>query len=163
VSIPLPRQRVRVPMPVQTPLMTDTGTVSMPWLYYLMQTSDALTLEASLTGRIRTLLLHDTRVGTNIADQVPVYVTGTGRRILGVLSREITEDLTIRVRLNGTTIATFTIPTATAVGTVVESTTFSNDPQPFTDGDVLSWDVIASDGQIHRYGVASFTVEWTAA
>jgi hypothetical protein len=32
-----PRQRVRVPMPAKTPMTATDGTVSVPWLYYLMQ------------------------------------------------------------------------------------------------------------------------------
>lgn len=39
----LPRQRVRVPMPVLTPMTKpESGTVTEPWLYYLMNSRDKL-------------------------------------------------------------------------------------------------------------------------
>lgn len=35
-TVQLPKQRVRVPMPVLSPMTTPEGTVSVPWMYYLM-------------------------------------------------------------------------------------------------------------------------------
>ncbi len=113
--------------------------------------------------RSRTLLLKDTAIGTDIADHVTVYADGVGRRIVGVLRLAITSDLTVRVKKNGTTLITLTIPDTTPIDTPVESTAFTDTPQAFADGEVLTWDVLASDGQVDAAGVAAFTLEWTAS
>jgi len=117
----------------------------------------------------RTLLLKDTAVGNDIADHTTVYAGGTGRRMTGVLRTAIAADLTVRVKkytvaspvVAASTIITLTIPASTPVNTPITQTTFTDDPQQFYDGDVLIWDVTASDGSVDAAGVASFTLEWT--
>jgi hypothetical protein len=118
----------------------------------------------------RTLLLKDTTVGNDIADHTTVYAGGTGRRLTGVLRNAISSDLTVRVNkytvsspvAAATAICTLTIPSGTPINTPVTQTTFTDDPQQFSDGDVLIWDVVASDGQTDAAGVAAFTLEWTS-
>lgn len=107
---------------------------------------------------IRTLLLKDTTVGNDIADHVPIYVAGTAMRIVGVLRKAITADLSVRVNLDGTTLTTLTIPHTTAVDTPVVGT--SPTPPALADLAVLSWDVTASDGSSDAAGVCSITVQW---
>jgi hypothetical protein len=153
-------------MPVQTPLTTPEGTVSVPWLYYLMQFASE---ESSPPGgggaamHVRTLLLKNSSIGTDIADHVIVQADGEGVSITGVLRIAISADLTVRVNKNGLAIITITIPAATPIDTPITVTTFTNDPEPFVDGEVLSWDVTASGGEVDAAGVASFTLEWAVA
>lgn len=112
----------------------------------------------------RTILLKDTTVGDDIADHVTVYGTLNGKTntvylVTGVLRKSITADLTLRVKVNGSLIGSFTIPLATAPDSVVSFNSFTTPTLP--DKAVLTWDVVASDGQMDAYGVASFTVLWT--
>lgn len=95
----------------------------------------------------------------DIADHTTVYVAGTASRLVGVLRVAITEDLVVRCNVNGDELITLTIPLATAVDTPVESTTFEGETA-LADGDVISWDVTASDDSMDGAGVASFTLEW---
>lgn len=108
----------------------------------------------------RTLDLKDTTVGNDIADHVTVWgAAGTIGKVRGVLRKAITSDLTLRVKVNGTTLGTFTIPLATAIDTPIDFTTFSGSTMVALD-DIFSWDVTASDGSFDPAGIASFTVEW---
>ncbi len=117
----------------------------------------------------RTLLLKNTAIGDDIADHTTVYAGGTGRRMTGVLRVAISADLTVRVKkytvtspvTAASTIITLTIPSSTPINTPITQTTFTDDPQQFFDGDVLIWDVTASDGSSDAAGVAAFTLEWT--
>jgi hypothetical protein len=108
---------------------------------------------------VRTLLLKNTAVGDDIADHVPIYTAGSAVRLIGVLRKAITADLTLRVKLNGTALVTLTIPLSTAVDTPVMATTFT--PPTLADLGILSWDVTASDGSSDINGVASFTLQWS--
>lgn len=113
---------------------------------------------AGLRTGIRTLVLKDTAIGDDIADHVTAYLAGTGVRIVGVLRLAISSDLTVRVNKNGAPFIVATIPAATAVDDPVEETGFT-DPA-VADGDIFSWDVLASDGSADLAGVATFTLEW---
>jgi len=124
------------------------------WLFF-----EKLARAAAAGGPyVRTLLLKDTTVGSDIADHVPIYVAGTAVRIIGVLRKAITADLSVRVKLNGTALTTLTIPHATPVDTPVVGT--SPTPPALADLAVLSWDVTASDGSTDPAGVASITLQW---
>ncbi len=105
-------------------------------------------------------LLRNTAVGNDIADMISVYGSGLGYRLTGMLHEVISSDLTIRINKAASPIITFTLPSSTAVGVNVESTTFNSDPQPFTDGEPLTFDVTASDGSISATGIASYMLEW---
>jgi len=107
---------------------------------------------------IRTLLVKDTTVGNDIADRVPIFIASKAVRVIGVLRKAISANLTVRIKLNGTAIATVTIPSATAVGVSVISNTFVSSTLP--DKAVLSWDITASDGSTDVNGVASFTLQF---
>lgn len=108
----------------------------------------------------RTLLLKDVAIGNDIADHVPVWgAAGTITKVTGVLRKAITSDLTLRIKVAGATLGTFTIPHATAVDTPIDFTTFTGSTAVALD-QVFSWDVTASDGSTDAAGVASFTVSW---
>ncbi len=136
------------------------------WLYFhevyagLGKLQDKATEQPAGGGGpyIRTLLVKDTTVGNDIADNVPIFIASKAVRMLGVLRKTIASDLTIRVNLNGTAITTFTIPHTTPIRTSVVGTTFVSSTLP--DKAVLSWDITASDGSADVNGVASFTVQF---
>ena len=71
-SVATPRQRVRVPMPVQTPLTKPEGLISDPWLYYLMQSR----IFFSNTGFILAMC-EDLAVGDDLHIHYPVTLPGT--------------------------------------------------------------------------------------
>ncbi len=121
----------------------------------------------------RTLLVKDSTVGTNIADIVPIVTplalgspvlraTLVGQEIIAVLKIVITADLTVRINKTSqgspaiVDTWTITIPSTAAPGYVDEL--FIN--EQFNHLDLLSADVIASDGQQVADGIASFTVVW---
>lgn len=105
----------------------------------------------------RTLLLKDTAVGDDIADHVPAQATGIGVKLVGVLRKEIEEDLTVRVNKELAPFIILTIPAGTLIDTPVEQTTFVAG-NSVAEGEVLWFDVTESDGQVDAAGVASFTL-----
>jgi hypothetical protein len=143
-------------VPIQTPMFDEVGNLTRTWVIFF----ERLGMRAAAAADIfdRTLLLKDTTVGNDIADHVTVYAAGTAQRIVGVLRKPITADLTVRVNLNATPLITLTISSATAIDTPVSSTAFTS--TALADGDVLTWDVTASDGSQDKAGIASFTLEW---
>lgn len=114
------------------------------------------------------LLLKDLTVGDDIADHVTIYHDGTALRLLGVLRKLMTADLTIRVNKRNATftteeLITATIPVSAVVDQVFEWSLASGSPPtlpPFLDKEVLSFDILESDGSKDVDGIASFTVEW---
>ena len=124
--------------------------------------------------RIAQLTLCDLTVGDDIAAHTIVttpYTTTSpithsedqGVRILGELRLTLSSDLTVRINKYtlctsppSTTQYTVTIPSGTPAKTVLLTTITGQ----FCDGDVLSADVVASDGQTDANGVAVFTLEW---
>ncbi len=107
----------------------------------------------------RTILVKDSTAGTNIADNLTVQATGQGARIAAVLRVPIASDLIVVVNKGGAAIGTITIPSSTPVRTEVE-TSIKN--IKFVDGQILTFDITASDGQKNKNGVAAITVEWGA-
>jgi hypothetical protein len=151
------------PWPVQHVVVDTRDLITVPWLLALQNLGKGVGAgepgPAGATIKQRTLLLKDTTAGDDIADHVTVYADGTAANFTGVLRKPITEDLTVRVNLDGAAFATLTIPAATAVDTPVATVTFTGGGA-MTDGQVLSWDVVASDASRDRAGVAAFTLEW---
>jgi hypothetical protein len=107
---------------------------------------------------IRTLLIKDTTIGNDIADHVPIFIKSKAVRVIGVLRKAITSDLTVRVKLSGVALITLTIPHTTVIGVAVTSTAFVT--TALADLSVLSWDITASDGSKDANGVASLTVQF---
>jgi hypothetical protein len=154
----------------------NNGNLTRTWLIFFER---LLNGQAGATGAPgpggsagpfqRTLLLKDTTIGNDIADHVVVYGsssghTSTAARMVAVLRKPISSDLTVRINLYSSTgtflgvVGTYTIPHATAINTVITSTTFTTSSLP--DQSVLTWDVTASDGSTDGGGIASFTLEW---
>lgn len=123
---------------------------------------------------IRTLTLYDLTVGNNIAPQPAVYHDGVGLRVVAVLRKDITADLTVRinklVRPDETAtdpidLITFTLSAGTPISTAIEFSLAAGSPAllpTFLDRQVLTADILESDGQKDKNGVASITVEWEA-
>lgn len=153
-SPPAPFQRRRPSIrrvPVETPLYTAEGQLARAWQLFLNP----------VIRRQRTLLLKDTAVGNDIADRVTVWgAGGSCTRVAGVLRRAITADLVVRLRCSGRVVGTLTIPKTTPVDTFVDLKNFAANPVRFREGETFVWDVLGSDGQTDRRGVASVTVEW---
>lgn len=160
-------------VPIKTPMFDEDfvdGTLlkhlNRTWIIFFEQLLEAIssatketTGEAGAVGPwIRTLLLKDTTIGDDIADHVPVFIAGTTVRLIGVLRKVITTNLTVRCKLDGTTLVTLTIPSSTAIDTPVMETTFT--PPDLPDLGILTWDVTASEGLQDANGVASFTLQW---
>lgn len=147
-------------VPIQTPMFDDEGNLTRTWIIFFERLGMVQESAGGAVGPYhRTLLLKDTTVSDDIADHTTVYVAGTAARLVGVLRVAIAADLTVRCNLNGDELITLTIPAATAIDTPVESTTFEGETA-LEDGDVISWDVTASDDSMDGAGVASFTLEW---
>ncbi len=160
-------KRQQVPQQSVPVIQGDPGIFTREWWLYFHEVYAGLghlqdkAAESSTGGGgpyIRTLLVKDTTVGNDIADRVPIFIASKAVRVLGVLRKAISANLTVRIKLNGTAIATVTIPSATAVGVSVVSATFVNSTLP--DKSVLSWDITASDGSKDVNGIASFTVQF---
>lgn len=110
---------------------------------------------------VAVLDLGDTTVRNNIAFVQNVRATAVATRMTGRLRLAITADLEVRFNVAGTAIGTLTIPSATAVGTLVISTTFiGSTPIQLIQDQELTFDVLSSDGSQSSDGVATFTLEY---
>ena len=153
---PIPRVPIQTPMFEQGP--DGAPRLTRTWIIFFEKLQQR-GIGAGGGPYVRTLLIKNTAVGTDVADHVPIWVAGTAVRVVGVLRNAITSDLTVRVNLDGSPLITLTIPHTTAVDTpVVKTATFT--PTSFDDLAVLSWDITASDGSTDPKGVCSLTVEW---
>jgi hypothetical protein len=123
----------------------------------------------------RTFLIKDCTVKNDAGDHVFIWTrdvtlspitraTAQAQRIVGVLRKTISSNLTVRFNLltNASppaTAATWlaTIPAGTAVNRPIETKISGT----INDGDIIYPDIVASDGQASdAYGIASFTVLW---
>lgn len=116
----------------------------------------------------RTIGLADTTVADDVVPHVPVlmdispssspvvHLLGMGVRIVGILRLPIAADLEVLIH-SGANTWDFTIPSATSVDDPVILDISSDE---FQDLDIISMDVVASDGQADANGVCSFTIEW---
>lgn len=124
--------------------------------------------EISQQTFIRTLTFFDLVVSEDAAPHTLVYNAGTGYRLLAVLRKEITADLTIRLN-KGTQFALEELITVTIPSTAVINDTFDwplaqGSPPilvPFFDKEILTVEVLASDGSTDSNSIAQFTVQWT--
>jgi hypothetical protein len=107
----------------------------------------------------RTCDLKDLTVGDDIADAVTAYQPGTIFAISGVVHRTMASNLSVRINVNGTPVATCVLSHSVAIDTAQIFTTFSGSPALNLD-DVFTWDITASDGSQDPTGVASVTVKW---
>jgi hypothetical protein len=138
------------------------------YTYLKIQGNDPSTnysLPPVIPPKQRTLLLKNLTVGNNIADNITVYAAGVVQNMTGVLRLAIVSNLTVRINYIvagvSNVLITATIPSTTAVDTVLTFTAFTP-TTPFTlplDA-VLTADITASDGSSDPDGVASFTLLW---
>lgn len=122
----------------------------------------------------RTLLIKDCTVGTNIADDVVLYTrdvslspviraVGRFQRIIGVLRKTISADLTVRFNrvTNSSPQTTESYLATIPAGTITKKAVQTNIVGFFNDLDTLYADIVASDGQAEDdQGIASFTIIW---
>lgn len=107
----------------------------------------------------RTLLIKDTTVNPDIADNIPIQIGGTPTQVVGVLRVAILADLSITINLNGMNLIDCTIPSSAPLATSIIFTSFNI--TTLNTNDVLTVDITASDGSIDQDGIASFTLKWT--
>ena len=113
----------------------------------------------------RTLDIYDTTPITGAGPGQPTHPGGTLVLVTGTLKQSILADLTVQLNIWSmtsppveSTLGTFTIPAGTTVYQVVQFTNF--DLTEIDDLDVLSWDILASDGSSDLNAIASFTAYW---
>ncbi len=151
-------------VPLRTPMFDGPdftklcGNLDRVWIIFFERRLKAAASGGGGGPYIRTLLVKDSTVGNDIADHVPIWIKSTATRVIGVLRKAISSDLTIRVNLDGAALITLTIPLATPIDTPVTSTSFSG--TAFTDLQVLTWDITASPGTKDVNGIASLTVQF---
>lgn len=116
----------------------------------------------------RTFTVYDTTVRDDAGPHTTVYANGTAYRVLAVLRKAITVDLEVRfnkgVLGDMQELIIITIPTGTSVNDVLEFALLTGSPPtlgPFNDLEVLTADILTSDGSTDADGVAQFTIEWT--
>ncbi len=154
-----PNKTVIPAVPLRTPMFDESGNLTRTWIIFFEHISKAFGGGGQGLGAgpyIRTLLIKDTTVANDIADHVEVFNPGIGIRILATLRKAITVDLTVKIH-KGADLMVMTIPLATPVGVVLSQ---SIGTLVFQDKEVISADVLASDGSKDADGIASFTVEW---
>lgn len=118
---------------------------------------------------IRTLLIKDSTTGVSIADHTTIWKDGTAQRVTANLRKPLGADLVVelwKLDINDVgsgfqKLIAMTVPQSHAINTPMDFTSFeSNSLKSMHDGDVIRWDITASDGQIDRAGVAAFTFMW---
>ncbi len=148
------------PVPVQTAFFDTwpsgwTGALTSQWILFFQG------LAKQGVGEVfwRTLLLKNTAVANDIADWVIAQEPGTAFQVTGVLRKAITANLVVRINVNQAPFITCTINQTTKPGAALTWTSFATNGV-LAQGDVFSWDVLASDGSSDVAGIASFTVLW---
>ena len=147
-------------VPLKITFVTPQGQLTKEGMQFLQQ--------GTIPLFTRIFLLADTTVGNDVTyHQYAIIIgnlpqqqlIGTGRRIVGLLKQAITMDLVVRFNnaTKATVIGTITIPktTSTSVAVVLDIAGVS-----ISDLDVLTVDVLASDGSKNANGIASFTLEF---
>ncbi len=114
----------------------------------------------------RDFTIYDTTVRDDAAPHTTVYHDGTAFRITAVLRKEILSDLTVRINKNNIELITVTVPSSTMIDEVLEWSLATGSPPilgPFYDGEVLTGDILESDGSTDEDGIVQFTLEWLLA
>lgn len=106
----------------------------------------------------RTLLIKNATIGNDIADAIAAQNDGTFSQVVVVLRDTILSDLTINLNLNGNILIQCNIPFSTVPLIAIVYTNFNI--TTVKQNDVLTADIMNSDGSIDPGGIASFTLEW---
>lgn len=115
---------------------------------------------------VRVFTIYDSTVRDDAAPHTTVYRIGVGWRILGVLRKIITSDLTVRFNKEGEELLTVTIPSGAGVDDVLEWPLQEGSPAtyiPFFDKEVLTADILESDGSTDADSIAQFTIQWAVS
>jgi hypothetical protein len=162
-------------VPLQTPMFEDPDGAN-PWPWNLSRTwiifferifkgnTNSSTNNTGAAGPFhRTLLLKDTTVGNDIADHTTIEIKGTAGRLTGTLRLPITADLIVRCMIAHAgdiafvELISLTIPSGHPINSPIDGAAFTSDAaKSLLYNDVVRWDVMASDGNTDRAGVASF-------
>lgn len=150
-----------LPGSTQQPTTTDANAPSVKIIYWDGPIVSDSTVKDDAFPHIT--------IATPIYSESPLsYLVGKGVEVLAVLSVAITADLTVRFNKisNGSPVVTdtwtVTIPNGTPVDEVVSTDISSIE---FFHGDVITADVIASDGQKSTaapWAIATFQIVWAA-
>jgi hypothetical protein len=160
-------------MPIKSPFQYLFQHIKYPWNITKLQQQgdqklyDALNKIVALLDQntpttvryIRTLLIKNTTVGVDIADAVVAQNDGTPYQVAAVLKDIIDSDLTVNININGKLLIALNIPfTTVPLSPPIIFTNFS--VTTINQNDILTADIIDSDGSINADGIASFTLEW---
>lgn len=159
-------------MAIKNPFQYLYYHIKSPWNLNKLQTSgdqklyDALNrivdqlqdVTPTTVRYIRTLLIKDSTVGVNIADAPVIQNDGIPFRVSAVLKTQISAPLVININVNGLLLIQCTIPNTAKLLTAIDFTNFSI--TSLQQDQVLTADIISSDGLIVSSGIASFTLEW---
>jgi len=102
--------------------------------------------------------LSNLTTGTNVAPVFVVRSSGTPSELCLISKYVLSVDLGITVNKNGTSIATITWPSTSAVNTEIVQTLTGI---TFAVGDVISVDITSSDGSINSTGIATLILSYT--
>jgi hypothetical protein len=174
-----PNKPTTIPrVPLQTPMFEDPDgkqtwpwNLSRTWIIFFERIRKGNTNNTTTGGAAgpfhRTLLLKDTTVGNDIADHTTIEIAGTALRLTGTLRLPITADLTVQCMIAHagdiafTELISLTIASGHPINSPIDGKDFtSTAAKSLLYNDVVRWDVIASDGQTDRSGVASFDLIW---
>lgn len=124
--------------------------------------------ETSQQVFIRTLTLYNLAVGDDIAPHTLVYNDGTAYRLIAVMRKDMTADLTVRfnkgIQFALEELITVTIPLTSVIDDVFEWPLVVGSPAilaTFFDQEILTADITASDGSTDVNGIVQFTIQWT--
>ena len=157
------------PVEASSEVFESKWKLTRAWIIFFERLPFAVAKALGFGPFTRTLLLKDLTVGVSIADHTTIWKDGTAKRVTATLRKALSADLKVelwKIDAKNTgagfqKLIAMTIPQAHAINTPMDFTSFtSNSLKAMHDGDVLRWDITASDGQTDRSGVAAFSFQW---
>ena len=159
-------------VPLQTPMFDERGNLTRTWIIFFERLGriEAANIPPAGGGAVvfqRTLLIKDTTVGDDIADHVTVYEPGIAQKVTAVLRVGLLSDLTVRINRNVLDLLDI-VHSNPLISITIPAGHLPDVPMDFpvpgdialAENDVLTWDIVAGDGQQDGYGIASVTLEW---
>ena len=153
-------------VPIQTPMFDAAGNLTRTWIIFFERLKQ---IEAGPDLEEATFVIYDTAVGSNVTNLLPVQRGGTAVMADIVPKMDVTADFTFDILITraGEDFAThrdsifgtdkLTVPGGTDAGTVITQEVFVSDPFVLEVDDVLSSDILDSDGT----GVYTIVLRWT--
>jgi hypothetical protein len=149
-------------VPIQTPMFDESGNLTRTWVIFFER--------LGLTGDYEkaTFVIYDPAVATNVTNLLPARRSGTAVDAEIVPKQDVTSDFTFDILLTraGEPFDTresifgpdkLTAPAGTLAGEVVRTNVFREEKFKIRIDDVLSSDIIASDGT----GVYTVVLRWS--